>query len=148
MAQQNVYSWLLWFFVECIDPVSFSINWGWKLHHWLKCTIIGVVSDPCIPAYKLNAGIYMQKPVYSHIQHCTKNFKGFFLVNVNKSEGKTDHICLGGSYTSKFFKGCLPCGFGHIYWRNPSWKTLFLVQCSPFARIHWPDKTRVFVHFT
>ena len=21
------------------------------------------------------------------------------------------------------------CGFGHIYWRNPSWKTSFFVQC-------------------
>ena len=21
------------------------------------------------------------------------------------------------------------CGFGHIYWRNPSWKTFFFVQC-------------------
>ena len=26
------------------------------------------------------------------------------------------------------------CGFGHIYWRNPSWKTSFLVQwCVPVA---------------
>ena len=21
-------------------------------------------------------------------------------------------------------------GFGHIYWRNPSWKTSFFVQCQ------------------
>ena len=24
----------------------------------------------------------------------------------------------------------LNCGFGHIYWRNPSWKTSFFVQCQ------------------
>ena len=22
------------------------------------------------------------------------------------------------------------CGFGHIFWRNPKWKTSFLVQCK------------------
>ena len=22
------------------------------------------------------------------------------------------------------------CGFGHIYWRNPQWKTSFFVQCA------------------
>ena len=28
------------------------------------------------------------------------------------------------------------CGFGHIYWRNPSWKTSFFVQChSSFIAI-------------
>ena len=24
------------------------------------------------------------------------------------------------------------CGFGHIYWRNPKWKTSFFVQCHAF----------------
>ena len=22
------------------------------------------------------------------------------------------------------------CGFGHIYWKNPQWKTSFFVQCK------------------
>ena len=26
-------------------------------------------------------------------------------------------------------KFAVSCGFGHIYWRNPYWKTLFFVQC-------------------
>ena len=26
------------------------------------------------------------------------------------------------------------CGFGHIYWRNPSWKTSFFVQCNIFLK--------------
>ena len=25
------------------------------------------------------------------------------------------------------------CGFGHIYWRNPLWKTLFFVQLKGSA---------------
>ena len=25
-------------------------------------------------------------------------------------------------------KSAVSCGFGHIYWRNPSWKTSFFVQ--------------------
>ena len=28
----------------------------------------------------------------------------------------------------KFTKTAVSCGFGHIYWRNTSWKTSFLVQ--------------------
>ena len=27
------------------------------------------------------------------------------------------------------------CWFGHIYWRNPQWKTSFFVQCSLFYYI-------------
>ena len=27
-------------------------------------------------------------------------------------------------------KSSVSCGFGHIYWRNPSWKTSFCVQCN------------------
>ena len=30
------------------------------------------------------------------------------------------------------FLGNLICGFGHIYWRNPEWKTSFFVQCLHF----------------
>ena len=25
------------------------------------------------------------------------------------------------------------CGFSHIYWRNPLWKTSFFVQCNLFS---------------
>ena len=28
-----------------------------------------------------------------------------------------------------FSKSARNCGFGHIYWRNPWWKTTFFVQC-------------------
>ena len=27
------------------------------------------------------------------------------------------------------------CGFGHIYWKNPSWKTLFFEQCECRCRL-------------
>ena len=27
----------------------------------------------------------------------------------------------------------IDCGFGHIYWRNPSWKTSFFVHCDKCA---------------
>ena len=27
------------------------------------------------------------------------------------------------------------CGFGHIYWRSPSWKTSFSVQCVLFCKL-------------
>ena len=29
-------------------------------------------------------------------------------------------------------KSAANCGFGHIYWRNPQWKTSFFVQCTGF----------------
>ena len=32
-------------------------------------------------------------------------------------------------YVTKF---AISCGFGHIYWRNCQWKTLFFVQCENF----------------
>ena len=28
-----------------------------------------------------------------------------------------------------FSKSARNCGFGHLYWRNPWWKTTFFVQC-------------------
>ena len=27
-------------------------------------------------------------------------------------------------------KSAVSCGFSHIYWRNPQWKTSFFVQCN------------------
>ena len=53
-----------------------------------------------------------------------------------------------------FFSNCdqirRNCGFGHIYWRNPSWKTLYLGKVyvnmfNPFlANVHilYPLKTQ------
>ena len=32
-------------------------------------------------------------------------------------------------------KSAVSGGFGHIYWRNPYWKTSFFVQCL----LHYPD---------
>ena len=34
------------------------------------------------------------------------------------------------------------CGFGHIYWTNPLWKTSFFVQCTT---LWWQEKSLVFV---
>ena len=33
-------------------------------------------------------------------------------------------------------KSAVSCGFGHIYWRNSSWKTSFFVQCCKRLQ-HW-----------
>ena len=42
------------------------------------------------------------------------------------------------SFPLRFSLGFLKdfCGFGHIYWRNPYWKTSFFVQCK-FVKINW-----------
>ena len=32
-------------------------------------------------------------------------------------------------------KSAANCGFGHVYWRNPSWKTSFFVQCTGWVSI-------------
>ena len=29
-------------------------------------------------------------------------------------------------------KSAVSCGFGHIYWRSPLWKTSFFVQCKSY----------------
>ena len=34
-------------------------------------------------------------------------------------------------------KSAVCCGFGHIYWRNPKWKTSFFVQCTLFTFFDW-----------
>ena len=41
-----------------------------------------------------------------------------------------------------FFSKCDQCRFGHIYWRNPQWKTSFFVQCISYDEFgmktrHW-----------
>ena len=38
-------------------------------------------------------------------------------------------------------KSAVSCGFGHIYWRNPSWKTSFFVQCLVLLR--WFDLEKI-----
>ena len=30
-------------------------------------------------------------------------------------------------------KSAVSCGFGHIYWKNPQWKTSFFVQCKSLS---------------
>ena len=53
-----------------------------------------------------------------------------FSVNVTKSAGN--------------------CGFGHIYWRNPPWKTSFCVQCSCLDDLHifyMPYEHNTCLHF-
>ena len=32
-------------------------------------------------------------------------------------------------------KSAVSCGFGHIYWRNPKWKTSFFVKCYSFFNL-------------
>ena len=64
-------------------------------------------------------------------RYCDK----LFLCNSISSEG-----ILIGSFPLKIFsvnvnKSAGNYGFGHIYWRNPSSKTSFFVQC--FFRISW-----------
>ena len=36
-------------------------------------------------------------------------------------------------------KSAVSCRFGHIYWRNPLWKTSFFVQCIgiKWINLHW-----------
>ena len=34
-------------------------------------------------------------------------------------------------------KSAVSCRFGHIYWRNPSWKTSFFVQCISCWGLPW-----------
>ena len=36
-------------------------------------------------------------------------------------------------------KSAVSCGFGHIYWRNPLWKTSFFVQLYNFNFWHLDD---------
>ena len=40
-------------------------------------------------------------------------------------------------FFSKCAKSAVSCEFGHIYWRNPLWKTSFFVQGYTFIRINF-----------
>ena len=40
------------------------------------------------------------------------------------------------------------CGFRPIYWRNPSWKTSFFVQCEQLILAFWKTVIHIFILFT
>ena len=50
------------------------------------------------------------------------------LRNFTKCTGK--HLCQSFIKPTTLLqkRNSFPCGFGHIYWRNPNWKTLFSLQ--------------------
>ena len=59
----------------------------------------------------------------------------FFLVRMDTFTAQKMKLSM-----KDFFSKChqirSSCGFGHIYWRNPSWKTSFFVPCF-YAMQHW-----------
>ena len=72
-----------------------------------------------------------------------------------KSSRKTLHktLCKKWSFPLRISsvnmtKFAVSCGFGHIYWTNPQWKTSFFVQWkNPHSEIFWSTFFRIWNGF-
>ena len=111
-----------------------------------SCSVMGTENEN-VPLLKMNFHILQQrKQIQAQFWSSTstrKSFKGNpFETNFWKIKALTSSITTAQKMKfsiKDFFSKCDHCGFGHIYWRNLSWKTSFFV--------HWTLRNKQEVHF-